>query len=145
MGEYIDWSAYSCDAACAGRVIQTSQEVAQSAREATASVGEATIVLESLERMVDDIQRNTEHTESQVIGLRNDITILIDEMNALKLSINDAVVPTIDNSILLMIISTLGAATICLVVCQALICYTSYLENKKNVRVQPKKRTVRIV
>ena len=142
MGEYIDWSARDCDAECAAQVIQSSLEVSQSAQQATASVGEATLVLESVSDMINDIQSTSEGTEGQVIQLRIDIQQLSDDIHLLRTSIDDSMVPTIDNSVLLLIIATLGAFTICLVVCLGIIGYAGYTENKKNVNVnvQPKKK-----
>ena len=142
MGEYIDWSARDCDAECAAQVIQSSLEVSQSAQQATASVSEAILLLESVSGIVSDIQNTYEGIEGQVIQLRIDTRKLSDDINLLKVSIDDSMVPTIDNSVLLLIIATLGAFTICLVVCLGIIGYAGYTENKKNVNVnvQPKKK-----
>ena len=104
MGEYIEWSARDCDAECAAQVIQSSQDVAQSAQEAANSAAEATIALESINDRVNEIQELSENTEGQVIQLRIDIFHLSDEIELLRLSINDSMVPTIDESILLMIL-----------------------------------------
>tara|TARA_Y100001935_G_scaffold254668_2_gene264481 strand:+ start:8806 stop:9261 length:456 start_codon:yes stop_codon:yes gene_type:complete len=140
MDEYIDWSARDCDAECAAQVIQSSQDVSQSAQQAAASAAEATIVLEEVTTMVNDLHDISESTEGQVIQLRIDVRQLTDDINLLRLSIDDSMVPTIDNSILLLIIATLGAFTVCIVVCLGVIGYTSYVENKKRVIQSSKKR-----
>ena len=140
MDEYIDWSARDCDAECAAQVIQSSLEVSQSAQHAAASAAEATVVLESVNYIINDIQDISEETEGQVIQLRIDVRQLSEEINLLKVSIDDSMVPTIDMSVLLLIIATLGAFTICLVSCLGVIGYTSYIENKKKIIVQPTKK-----
>ena len=132
MGEYIDWSARDCDAECAAQVIQSSLEVSQSAQQATSSVAEAIILLDSLSNMVEDIQYNSDETEGQVIQLRVDFRQLSEDINLLRVSIDESMVPTIDNSVLLLIIAILGAFTICIVLCLGVIGYTSYIEYNKN-------------
>ena len=133
MGEYIDWSARDCDAECAAQVIQSSQDVSQSAQQAAASAAEATMVLQDVTTMVNDLHDISESTEGQVIQLRIDVRQLTDDINILRLSIDDSMIPTIDNSILLLIIATLGAFTVCIVACLGVIGYTGYIENKKRV------------
>ena len=140
MGEYIDWSARDCDAECAAQVIQSSLEVSQSAQQATSSVSEAILLLESVSGIVSDIQNTYEGIEGQVIQLRIDTRKLSDDINLLKVSIDDSMVPTIDNSILLLVIATLGAFTVCLVSCLGVIGYTSYIENRKKKDVQSTKK-----
>ena len=140
MGEYIDWSARDCDAECAAQVIQSSLEVSQSAQQATSSVGEVVLLLDSLSSMVEDVQHNSEETEGQVIQLRIDVRQLSEDINSLRLSIDESMVPTIDNSVLLLIIAILGAFTICIVSCLGVIGYTGYIENKKKSNVQSTKK-----
>lgn len=142
MEDYIDWSARDCDANCAAEVIQASLELSQSAQQTANYASEATLALESTHDLIDQIQRNTRNTEGQVIQLRIDMNELIDEISLLRTSIDDSMMPTIDDSVLLMTISILGAATICLVSCLGVICYTSYIEtkSKNKVHVQPKKK-----
>ena len=133
MDEYIDWSARDCDAECAAHVIQSSQDVSQSAQQAATSVAEATLVLEDVTTMVNGLHDISESTEGQIIQLRIDVRQLSDDINLLRLSIDDSVIPTIDNSILLLIIAILGAFTVCIVACLGVIGYTGYIENKKRV------------
>tara|TARA_Y100000996_G_C22421021_1_gene601453 strand:+ start:437 stop:892 length:456 start_codon:yes stop_codon:yes gene_type:complete len=140
MDEYIDWSARDCDAECAAQVIQSSLEVSQSAQQATSSVGEVVLLLDSLSSMVEDVQHNSEETEGQVIQLRIDVRQLSEDINSLRLSIDESMVPTIDNSVLLLIIAILGAFTICIVSCLGVIGYTGYIENKKKSNVQSTKK-----
>jgi len=139
MGEYIDWSARDCDAECAAQVIQYSQDVSQSAQQATVSVGEAVVVLEDVSTMIHNMLDTLESTEGQTIQLRIDIRQLSDDINLLKLSIDDSMVPTIDTSILLLIIAILGAFTICVVTCVGVIGYTGYIENKRKRVIQSNK------
>ena len=136
MDEYIDWSARDCDAECAAQVIQSSQDVSQSAQQAAASAAEATFVLEEVTTMVNDLHDISESTEGQVIQLRIDVRQLTDDINLLRLSIDDSMIPTIDNSILFLIIAILGAFTVCIVVCVGVIGYTGYIENKKKRVIQ---------
>ena len=140
MDEYIDWSARDCDAECAAQVIQSSLEVSQSAQQATSSVGEVVLLLDSLSSMVEDVQHNSEETEGQVIQLRIDVRQLSEDINSLRLSIDESMLPTIDNSVLLLIIAILGAFTICIVSCLGVIGYTGYIENKKKSNVQSTKK-----
>ena len=140
MDEYIDWSARDCDAECAAQVIQSSLEVSQSAQQATSSVGEVVLLLDSLSSMVEDVQHNSEETEGQVIQLRIDVRQLSEDINSLRVSIDESMVPTIDNSVLLLIIAILGAFTICIVSCLGVIGYTGYIENKKKSNVQSTKK-----
>ena len=136
MDQYIDWSARDCDAECAAQVIQSSQDVSQSAQQAAASAAEATLVLEEVTTMVNDLHDITESSEGQIIQLRIDVRQLSDDINLLRLSIDDSMVPTIDNSILFLIIAILGAFTVCIVVCVGVIGYTGYIENKKKRVIQ---------
>ena len=140
MDQYIDWSARDCDAECAAHVIQSSQDVSQSAQHAAESAAEATLVLEEVTTMVNDLHDISESTEGQIIQLRIDVLQLSDDINLLRLSIDDSMVPTIDNSILLLIIATLGAFTVCIVACLGVIGYTGYIENKKKRNVQSNKK-----
>ena len=49
-------------------------------------------------------------------------------------------VPTIDNSILLLIIAILGAFSVCIVTCLGAIGYTTYIETKKVIQSSKSKR-----
>ena len=140
MDQYIDWSARDCDAECAAHVIQSSQDVSQSAQHAAESAAEATLVLEEVTTMVNDLHDISESTEGQIIQLRIDVRQLSDDINLLRLSIDDSMVPTIDNSILLLIIATLGAFTVCIVACLGVIGYTGYITHKKKRNVQSNKK-----
>tara|TARA_B100000575_G_C23136272_1_gene660200 strand:- start:404 stop:862 length:459 start_codon:yes stop_codon:yes gene_type:complete len=140
MDQYIDWSARDCDAECAAHVIQSSQDVSQSAQHAAESAAEATLVLEEVTTMVNDLHDISESTEGQIIQLRIDVRQLSDDINLLRLSIDDSMVPTIDNSILLLIIAILGAFTICIVTCVGVIGYTGYITHKKQRNVQSNKK-----
>ena len=140
MDQYIDWSARDCDAECAAHVIQSSQDVSQSAQHAAESAAEATLVLEEVTTMVNDLHDISESTEGQIIQLRIDVRQLSDDINLLRLSIDDSMVPTIDNSILLLIIATLGAFTVCIVTCVGVIGYTGYITHKKKRNVQSNKK-----
>ena len=137
MGEYIDWSARECGSECVAQIIQSSLEVTQAAQQATGYVGEATVILESVSNIINDMQGTYEQTEGQVIQLRIDVRQLSDDINFLRSSIDDSMVPTIDNSTLFLIISILGALTICLVMCLSVIGYTVYTENNNKVTIEP--------
>ena len=110
MEDYIDWSARECDANCAAEVIQASLELSQSAQQTANYASEATLALESTHDLIDQIQRNTRNTEGQVIQLRIDMNELIDEISLLRTSIDNSMVPTIDDSVLLMTISILASS-----------------------------------
>ena len=135
-----DWSSRDCDATCASQVIQSTIEVSQSAQEAAVSAGEVAMALESVTSHVQDMQRLTENTEGQVIQLRNDMIHLSQSIDELRESVNQSMVPSVDNQVVKIIVATLSALTLCIVSCVAAISYSNYLESRRTVRVKPKQR-----
>ena len=127
-------SARECGAECAAQVINVAQEASQSARSVAESVAGTLTELEYLIDLVDTMKDITDQTEGQVIQLRNDIRMLSYDITRLNNTVNDSMVPVMDDNILALIISILAAFTICIVVCQLVIFYTSFLEVKKNER-----------
>ena len=81
-------------------------------------------------------------------NIQNDIQDLSNNFTILRNSFDNATIPTIDDNLLSLIVATLAAFTICIVVCQLVILYTSHLESKKEERrrimVQQKKNNSNI-
>tara|TARA_Y100000768_G_C23737502_1_gene567800 strand:+ start:203 stop:631 length:429 start_codon:yes stop_codon:yes gene_type:complete len=127
-------SADSCNAGCASRVIQTAQESSQTARSVATSVAGVLTEMENIQTMVDGIKDNTDDIEGQVIQLRNDIIQLSTDIASLKQSVDDSMVPTVDDNIMKLVIAILSAFTICIVVCQLIIFYSGRIETKKEER-----------
>ena len=124
-------SADSCNAACASRVIQTAQDSSQTARSVATSVAGVLTEMEDIQTMVDGIKDNTDDIEGQVIQLRNDIIQLSTDISTLKQSVDDSMVPTVDDNVIKLVIAILSAFTICIVFCQLIIFYSGRTESKK--------------
>ena len=74
--------------------------------------------------VVNNIQNTYSDIEDQVIHLRIDIDQLSSDIHLLKASIDDAMLPTVDNNVLKLVVAIFGAFTICIVICQLIIvCY----------------------
>ena len=127
-------SADSCNAACASRVIQTAQDSSQTARSVATSVAGVLTEMEDIQAMVDGIKDNTDDIEGQVIQLRNDIIQLSTDIATLKQSVDDSMVPTVDDNVIKLVIAILSAFTICIVICQVVIFYSGRIETKKEER-----------
>ena len=93
-------SADSCNAGCASRVIQTAQESSQTARSVATSVAGVLTEMEYIQTMVDGIKDNTDDIEGQVIQLRIDILQLSKNITTLKESVDNSMVPTVDDNII---------------------------------------------
>ncbi len=126
--------AYQCSPTCINELVQTSQDSSQSARSAASSVAGVVTAIDEMRDMVDDIKDTSDNVEIYVYQLHNRIQELTDDITSLKQSINESMVPTVDDNVSMIVISTLGAFTICLVMCQILIFYTGRLEAKKEER-----------
>tara|TARA_Y100000996_G_C22360225_1_gene576559 strand:- start:131 stop:556 length:426 start_codon:yes stop_codon:yes gene_type:complete len=127
-------SARECGAECAAQVINVAQEASQSARSVATSVALAATEMEDIQEMITEIRDIAENSEGQIIQLRNDMRMLSLDINALNKTVNNSMVPVLDDNILLLIISTLTAFTICIVVCQLTIFYTHHTEIKREKR-----------
>ena len=137
MTEYIDWSARECDSSCVFQLVQRSIEMSQSAQMAVNNVAEAQLTFESIETMINEITEITENTEEQVIDLRIDIHQLSEDITHLMGTINNSMdhsTPIIDDNLIELITVTLIAFTICITVCLFIICYSKYMEVKKERR-----------
>ena len=55
--------------------------------------------------------------------LSNDILQLLTEFSSLKESVDNSMVPTVDNNIIRLVVAILSAFTICIVFCQLIIFY----------------------
>ena len=58
----------------------------------------------------------------------------------LKLSVDESMVPTIDNNVLKLVVAVLSAFTLCIVVCQLVIFYSSRETIKKEKTIKVKNR-----
>tara|TARA_B100000214_G_scaffold369626_1_gene342996 strand:+ start:2529 stop:2939 length:411 start_codon:yes stop_codon:yes gene_type:complete len=112
------------------QIIQTANDAANAARDAANSVHSMDTNIQGLLEIVEEIQRTYLQTEGQVISLRNDISILSEEVTSLKVSVDDAMVPTIDTNSLELIIAIIAAFTLCIIICQFLVFYANYQEKK---------------
>ena len=127
-------SADSCNAACASQVIQTAQESSQTARSVATSVAGVLTEMENMQTMVDGIKDNSDNIEEQVIQLRNDIIQLSTDIASLKQSVDDSMIPSVDDNVINLVIAILSAFTICIVICQLIIFYSGRIETKKEER-----------
>ena len=73
-----------------------------------------------------------------IIQLQTDLNQLSEHILSLETTINESIIqmdtPIIDKYTASVIISTLGAITLCIIVCQLLIFYTGRLEARKERR-----------
>ena len=138
-------SASQCGTACVAQVIQSTQEASQSARSAATSVASIVTAIEDMRTIVEDDQQTTESIEGQVIQLRIDMQDLSDEISSLRISVDNSMVPTIDNNILKLVIAVLTAFTLCIVVCQLVIFYSGRLEVKKEGKRRNKQNRIDVI
>ena len=129
-------SARECGSECAAQVINVAQEASQSARSVATSVALAATEMEDIQEMITEIRDIAENSEGQIIQLRNDMRMLSLNIEILNTTINNSMVPVLDENIVTVIISTLAAFTICIVICQLTIFYTNYMELKKEKRIK---------
>ena len=127
-------SADSCNAACASQVIQVAQESSQTARSVATSVAGVLTEMENMQTMVDGIKDNSDNIEGQVIQLRNDIIQLSTDIASLKQSVDDSMIPSVDDNVIKLVIAILSAFTVCIVICQLIIFYSGRIETKKEER-----------
>ena len=123
------------------QMIQISQDAALASQRAAAAAGIVASRVDEMRDMVDQIQSKTDLTETHIIQLQLEMhqfsQELSGEIHALKNTIDDAIIPSVDNKTVELIIATLAAFTVCFVVCQFLIFCTSYQERRKSrVRVR---------
>ena len=97
-------SARECGAECAAQVINVAQEASQSARSVATSVALAATEMEDIQEMITEIRDIAENSEGQIIQLRNDMRMLSLDINALNKTVNNSMVPVLDDNILLLII-----------------------------------------
>tara|TARA_A100001037_G_C15131825_1_gene629069 strand:+ start:60 stop:359 length:300 start_codon:yes stop_codon:yes gene_type:complete len=99
--------------------------------------------------MIEDMKQVVDNSESQIIHHRNDIRGLSQDIESLKVSVDESMVPWVDDNVLGVVVAIFGAFTLCLVVCQLLIFYTSRNEVKKEERrrimVEQRKRKLDII
>ena len=127
-------SADGCNDVCVSRVIQVAQESSQSVSSVTTSVSGVLTEIEGMRTMVNNMKYISDNIEEQVIQLHNDILQLSTEVSSLKQSVDDSMIPTVDNNVVKLVIAILSAFTICIVVCQLVILYSNRLETKKEER-----------
>ena len=127
-------SADGCNDVCVSQVIQIAQESSQSVSSVTTSVSGVLTEIEGMRTMVNNMKYISDNIEEQVIQLHNDILQLSTEVSSLKQSVDDSMIPTVDNNVVKLVIAILSAFTICIVVCQLVIFYSSRLETKKEER-----------
>tara|TARA_Y100000814_G_scaffold285063_1_gene252593 strand:+ start:1425 stop:1847 length:423 start_codon:yes stop_codon:yes gene_type:complete len=120
------------------QIIQAAQDAATSSQRAAASAGVATSRIDEMREMVDEMQSTNQFTGSIIIQLQTDLNQLSEHILSLETTINESIIqmdtPIIDKYTASVIISTLGAITLCIIVCQLLIFYTGRLEARKERR-----------
>ena len=109
----------------------SNRQSSQTARSVATSVAGVLTEMEYIQTMVDGIKDNTDDIEGQVIQLRNDIIQLSTDIASLKQSVDDSMVPTVDDNIMKIVIAILSAFTVCIVICQLIIFYSGVLKQKK--------------
>ena len=137
------YSASQCGTECVAQVIQSTQDASQSAYSAASSVASIETAVEEMRIMIEEDQDTTDNIEGQIIQLRIDMRELTENIETLKLSIDESMVPTIDNNILKLVVAIVSAFTICIVICQLVIFYSSREVRKKEKRI--KKNRVDII
>ena len=106
-------------------IIQAAQDSLQFSEETYYSAISIRSSVNDINDNVDSISESTYRTELDIVELRNDISLLSETISNLEISINNSMVPTVDNSIIKIIIVVFSAFTICIVVCQLLVALTS--------------------
>ena len=134
------YSASQCGTECVERVIQSTQDASQSARSAASSVSSIVTAVEEMRVMIEEDQGTTDSIEGQVIQLRIDIQGLSERIETLKLTVDESMIPTIDNNILKLVVAIVSAFTLCIVVCQVIIFYSSREVKKEERRIKVKMR-----
>ena len=112
-------------------IIQAAQDSLQFSEETYYSAISIRSSVNDINDNVDSISESTYRTELDIVELRNDISLLSETISNLEISINNSMVPTVDNSIIKIIIVVFSAFTICIVVCQLLVALTSKSEIKR--------------
>ena len=92
------YSASQCGTECVAQVIQSTQDASQSAYSAASSVASIETAVEEMRIMIEEDQDTTDNVEGQIIQLRIDMRELTENIETLKLSIDESMVPTIDNN-----------------------------------------------
>tara|TARA_Y100000996_G_scaffold401869_1_gene373228 strand:+ start:1261 stop:1674 length:414 start_codon:yes stop_codon:yes gene_type:complete len=115
-------------------IIQAAQDSLQFSEETYYSAISIRSSVNDINDNVDSISESTYRTELDIVELRNDISLLSETISNLEISINNSMVPTVDNSIIKIIIVVFSAFTICIVVCQLLVALTSKSEIKRSNR-----------
>ena len=130
------YSASQCGTECVAQVIQSSQDASQSAYSAASSVASIVTAVEEMRIMIEEDQDTTDNVEGQIIQLRIDMRELSENIETLRLSIDESMVPTIDNNVLKLVVAIVSAFTICIVICQLVIFYSSREVRKKEKRIK---------
>ncbi len=134
------YSASQCGPECMAQVIQSTQDASQSARSAASSVASIVTAIEEMRIMIEENKYIADSAEGQIIQLRIDMQGLSENIETLKLSVDESMVPTIDNNVLKLVVAVLSAFTLCIVVCQLIIFYSSRETIKKEKRIKVKNR-----
>ena len=134
------YSASQCGPECMAQVIQSTQDASQSARSAASSVASIVTAIEEMRIMIEENKDTTNSAEGQIIQLRIDMQGLSENIETLKLSVDESMVPTIDNNVLKLVVAVLSAFTLCIVVCQLVIFYSSRETIKKEKTIKVKNR-----
>ena len=134
------YSASQCGPECMAQVIQSTQDASQSARSAASSVASIVTAIEEMRIMIEENKYIADSAEGQIIQLRIDMQGLSENIETLKLSVDESMVPTIDNNVLKLVVAVLSAFTFCIVVCQLIIFYSSRETIKKEKRIKVKNR-----
>ena len=132
------YSASQCGSECVAQVIQSTQDASQSAQSAASSVASIVTAVEEMRIMIEEDQDTTDSVEGQIIQLRIDMRELSENIETLRLSVDESMVPTIDNNILKLLVAIVSAFTICIVICQLVIFYSSREVRKKEKRIKKK-------
>ena len=130
------YSASQCGSECVAQVIQSTQDASQSAQSAASSVASIVTAVEEMRIMIEEDQDTTDSVEGQIIQLRIDMRELSENIETLRLSIDESMVPTIDNNVLKLVVAIVSAFTICIVICQLVIFYSSREVRKKEKRIK---------
>ena len=134
------YSASQCGPECMAQVIQSTQDASQSARSAASSVASIVTAIEEMRIMIEENKDIADSAEGQIIQLRIDMQGLSENIETLKLSVDESMVPTIDNNVLKLVVAVLSAFTLCIVVCQLVIFYSSRETIKKEKTIKVKNR-----
>ncbi len=134
------YSASQCGPECMAQVIQSTQDASQSARSAASSVASIVTAIEEMRIMIEENKDIADSAEGQIIQLRIDMQGLSENIETLKLSVDESMIPTIDNNVLKLVVAVLSAFTLCIVVCQLVIFYSSRETIKKEKTIKVKNR-----